>query len=70
MLTFQAHQKATDEDLIYIPDLKQPAIEEFVGKKDADALREDMELIMGVYESFDKDAYLKGQLAPVFLEAP
>ncbi|HOZ51839.1 MAG TPA: peptide chain release factor 3 [Chitinophagaceae bacterium] len=66
VLTFGAHQKATDEDLVYIPDLSLPLIETLVGKKDADSLREDMELIMGVYDSFDTDAYLKGNLAPVF----
>jgi peptide chain release factor 3 len=29
-------------------------------------LRENLELVQGVYPPFDKDAYLKGDLQPVF----
>lgn len=29
-------------------------------------LREDLELVSGVYEPFDREAYLRGELAPVF----
>ncbi len=66
LLKFQPNQKATDEDLILLPDLSTPDLEQLLGAKDADTLREDMELIMGVYESFDREAYLAGELSPVF----
>jgi peptide chain release factor 3 len=66
LLKFQANQKATDEDNILLPDLSSNEIVLAVGQQDADSLREDMELIMGVYDSFDVNAYLQGQLAPVF----
>ncbi|MBK6819081.1 MAG: peptide chain release factor 3 [Bacteroidetes bacterium] len=66
LLKFQANQKATDEDNILLPDLSSNDIVLAVGQQDADSLREDMELIMGVYDSFDVNAYLQGQLAPVF----
>ncbi len=66
LLTFGAHQKATDDDLIPLPDLSTNEIVDIVGEKDAASLREDMELINGVYESFDKNEYLSGDLAPVF----
>jgi peptide chain release factor 3 len=49
-----------------LPDLSTPEIVELVGEKDAASLREDMELINGVYDSFDKNEYLNGDLAPVF----
>ncbi|HNF71281.1 MAG TPA: GTP-binding protein, partial [Chitinophagaceae bacterium] len=65
-LAFQAHQKASDDDLVSVPDLQSNTLDELIGKKDADSLREDMELIMGVYDSFDTQAYLDGHLAPVF----
>lgn len=66
LLKFQANQKATDEDLVSLPDLQTNDIVDLVGEKDAQSLREDMELIMGVYDSFDKEAYLRGELSPVF----
>jgi peptide chain release factor 3 len=66
LLTFQANQKATDEDLIAIPDLSVNLLDELIGAKDANALREDAELIQGVYDTFDANAYLAGDLSPVF----
>ncbi len=66
LLQFIANQKASDDDLISLPDLASDVIVKLVGQKDADSLREDMELIMGVYDSFDKNEYLNGELAPVF----
>lgn len=41
-------------------------LDNLVGEKDASKLRDDMELINGVYDAFDIDKYLAGQLAPVF----
>lgn len=66
LLRFQANQKATDEDLLDLPDLNDPQLDSLLGEKDAAVLREDMELINGVYESFDQESYLNGELAPVF----
>jgi peptide chain release factor 3 len=66
LLTFGANQKATDDDMIDLPDLSLPILDEILGVKDANALREDAELIQGVYETFDAKAYLQGDLSPVF----
>ncbi|MEZ5047751.1 MAG: peptide chain release factor 3 [Chitinophagaceae bacterium] len=66
LLSFQANQKASDSDVLSMPDLNTDLLNTLVGDKDASSLRDDMELIMGVYESFDKEDYLKGNLAPVF----
>lgn len=38
----------------------------YVGDQDAEKLRQDLELIDGVYSPFDVSEYLKGDLAPVF----
>ena len=47
-------------------DVNSTDLDKKVGEKDAAKLREDMELINGVYSDFDKDLYLKGNLAPIF----
>ena len=51
---------------IRFEDVQAPEIDELVGEKDAGKLRQDLELIEGVYSPFDKQEYLRGDLAPVF----
>ncbi|MBN2261369.1 MAG: peptide chain release factor 3 [Prolixibacteraceae bacterium] len=46
--------------------LADPELETFIGKSDAATLRDDIELIQGVYPEFDVNEYLAGDLAPVF----
>ncbi len=57
-------QKATER--VEIDDVNDPRIDEAVGEQDARQLRDDLELIEGVYPDFDVDKYLAGKLAPVF----
>ena len=57
--------KITDE-VYEINDLSSPELDQHIGEKAAKKLREDAELIEGVYEPFNKDLYLEGYLAPVF----
>ncbi len=54
------------EDTIEISDLKSEKLDELLGSKAADTLREEIELIDGVYPKFDREAYLEGNLQPVF----
>ena len=63
---FTANQKATEDNTVGIPDLSNKLLEEKVGDRDAAQLREDVELLEGVYGELDVDAYLKGEVAPVF----
>ena len=51
---------------VEIEDVNDCRIDENIGEKDAAKLREDLELIEGVYPEFSVDEYLKGQVAPVF----
>ena len=51
---------------VEIEDVNDPRIDEHVGDADASKLRDDLELIEGVYPEFDKEEYLKGKVAPVF----
>lgn len=48
-----------------IKDLDDPLVDELLGD-DADQLREDVELVEGVYPEFDMESYLNGEVAPVF----
>ena len=48
-----------------IENLDDPLVDELLGD-DADQLREDVELVEGVYPEFDMDTYLNGEVAPVF----
>lgn len=47
-------------------DLESPILDEQVGERLAKKLRDDIELITEVYPAFDREAYLRGDLAPVF----
>lgn len=51
---------------VEIDNLDDPRIDESVGEADAAKLREDLELIEGVYPEFNVDDYLSGDVAPVF----
>ncbi|MEE0979791.1 MAG: peptide chain release factor 3, partial [Muribaculaceae bacterium] len=51
---------------IEIDDINDRRIDEQVGESDAEKLREDLELIEGVYPEFDVQKYLEGKVAPVF----
>lgn len=63
---FTPNQKATEENSVPINDLSDPLLDEKVGARDAGQLREDVELLDGVYGALDEDDYLKGRVAPVF----
>ena len=47
-------------------DIDSSALESHVGEQDAQQLRDDLELISGVYPEFDVDDYRAGTVAPVF----
>lgn len=63
---FTANQKATEENTVPIPDIAAQLLDEKIGERDAKQLREDVELLEGVYGDLDVESYLKGQIAPVF----
>ena len=63
---FAASTKATEEDTVAIEDLASTVLEEKIGEKDAAVLREDVELIDGVYGALSPADYLSGKIAPVF----
>jgi len=63
---FTASTKADDEDVISISNLSDKLLDAKIGERDAEQLREDVELIDGVYGELNGDDYLSGKIAPVF----
>ncbi|MBN4081538.1 peptide chain release factor 3 [bacterium AH-315-C07] len=63
---FNPNNTKIEKDIVTITDLNDSLLEERVGLDDANQLREDVELIEGVYDPFDPGIYKKGELAPVF----
>ncbi len=51
---------------VEIRDIHSPELEEHISAEQAEKLRNDLELVEGVYPDFDREAYLRGELAPVF----
>ncbi len=55
----------TIEERIKFEDINSPELENYIGN-DAAVLREELDLVEGVYHEFEREAYLAGDLAPVF----
>lgn len=63
---FSGDSKKNIEDVIAFSDIQSPDLEKTIGSKAANELRENLELVAGVYPQFDREAYLEGNLQPVF----
>ncbi len=63
---FELNKTKKGEELVKFDDISNPELNEIIGEKYADTLREEVELINGVYEDFDKESYLQAKVAPVF----
>jgi len=63
---FSGDSRKDIEETIEISDLQSPELNKLIGDKAAKILREEIELVDGIYPEFDKQAYLDGNLQPVF----
>ncbi len=63
---FTPSQRKVSDDRIIIEDLSDTHLDDIIGNNLAEQLREDVELIEGVYPDFDPKEYLEGKVAPVF----
>ena len=63
---FEADKQRISKDIIAIKDLSSSRLNEIIGDAAADQLREDIELVEGVYDDFDKHEYESARVAPVF----
>ena len=61
---FNANVQEIEKGFLF-EDINDPKLEEHIGD-DANELREEYELVEGVYPEFDVNEYLSGNLAPVF----
>ena len=62
---FSPHGTQSEDDTVKITDLNSPLLEEYV-EDQADILREETELVEGVYPKFEMETYRSGEVAPVF----
>lgn len=63
---FTGDSRKDIEETIAFDDVSNPELDKIVGEKAANKLREELELVSEVYPNFDREAYLKGELQPVF----
>ncbi len=63
---FEASKTKLAKDIITIDDLNNAELETQIGEEAAATLRENVELLDGVYDTFDTETYLSGEVAPVF----
>ncbi len=63
---FAANKTKISEDVFSVEDIDDPELEGYIGDEASAELREELELVNGVYDKFDKEKYLAGQVAPVF----
>ncbi len=59
-------QKQKIAESVHIDDVEDPKVAELVGEEAAETLVEELSLLEGVYEEFNREAYLEGNLSPVF----
>jgi peptide chain release factor 3 len=63
---FTPSRRVLSDERQVFEDLGQKELDILIGNRMADQLREDVELIDGVYPDFDVEDYLQGKVAPVF----
>ena len=63
---FSEDSRKNIEDVITVSDIQSNELDQLIGEKPANRLREELELVHEVYPPFDRDAYINGDLQPVF----
>jgi len=63
---FSGDSRKNIEETIEISDLQSETLDKLIGEKSATTLRNDVELVTGIYPEFNKEDYLNGTQQPVF----
>ena len=63
---FLEEKKQKVGESLVIDDINDKKVDDIIGEKAAAILRDELELIESVYPEFDRDAYMNGNLQPVF----
>ena len=66
LVLFERSKGETMKDTIQCSGLSDPKIDELLLPHLASKLREDVEMIRGIYKPFDEQSYLEGHMTPVF----
>lgn len=63
---FSPNKTGIADDLLSFEDINDPELNALIGDQFAEELRNDLETIEGVYDPFNQEDYLSGEVAPVF----
>ena len=63
---FSEDSRKNIEDVITVSDLQSDELDQLIGEKTANRLREELELLEEVYPTFNREEYINGDLQPVF----
>lgn len=63
---FSPNKTGISDDVKSIDDITSKDIDAIIGEAPAEELREELEMIAGIYNEFDRETYLSGEVAPVF----
>ncbi|MFS4469426.1 peptide chain release factor 3 [Maribacter sp. 2210JD10-5] len=63
---FSGDSKKNIEETIAFDTIENSELEKIIGENAAQDLRDNLDLVWGVYPEFDKEAYLEGKQQPVF----
>ena len=66
LLLYTEQKKQKIGESIQIEDVQSEEIDEYLGQQAAGRLREELDLVNGVYPELDREQYLQGDLSPVF----
>ena len=64
---FDGNKTSIEKNVHKTNGINDSALTDLIGSEETDLLREEVELVDGVYDAFDRDKYLEGKIAPVFL---
>lgn len=63
---FSGNKTKIEKEIVAIKDINDPLLNKTIGNKDAELLREEVDLVNGVYGTFNRETYLSGEVAPVY----
>ena len=63
---FSGNKTGIEKEVYNLNGIEDPSLSEFIGEEATEVLKEEVELIDGVYGDFNQKKYLEGKVAPVF----
>ena len=63
---FSGNKTSIEKEVYNLNGIQDPILSDFIGEEATEVLKEEVELIDGVYGDFNQEKYLEGKVAPVF----